>query len=87
MKLRDKQKRKMRPAALRAYIDSVQGRFKSKPGEKSVVQELVEERRAEKAKEDRDFNGAAAPVKHKRPASSLPAPNPSRSKRKSKSTG
>jgi AbrB family looped-hinge helix DNA binding protein len=36
----------------REYIDSFCGIFKQKPGEKSVVQELIEERRAEKAKED-----------------------------------
>jgi AbrB family looped-hinge helix DNA binding protein len=37
----------------REYIDSFCGIFKQKPGEKSVVLELMEERRAEKAKEDR----------------------------------
>jgi AbrB family looped-hinge helix DNA binding protein len=37
----------------REYIDSFCGVFKQKPGEKSVVQELLEERRVEKAKEDR----------------------------------
>ena len=36
------------------YINSFCGVFKQKPGEKSVVQELIEERRAEKAKEDRE---------------------------------
>ena len=36
------------------YINSFCGIFKLKPGEKSVVQELIEERRAEKAKEDRE---------------------------------
>jgi len=36
------------------YIDSFCGIFKQKPGEKSVVQELIEERRAEKEKEDRE---------------------------------
>ncbi len=36
------------------YINSFCGVFKQKPGEKSVVQELMEERRAEKAKEDRE---------------------------------
>jgi AbrB family looped-hinge helix DNA binding protein len=35
------------------YINSFCGIFKQKPGEKSVVQELIEERRAEKEKEDR----------------------------------
>ena len=34
------------------YIDSFCGIFQQKPGEKSVVQELIEDRRAEKAKED-----------------------------------
>ncbi len=38
----------------REYIDSFCGIFKQKPGEKSVVQELLEERRAEKEKEDRE---------------------------------
>jgi AbrB family looped-hinge helix DNA binding protein len=38
----------------REYIDSFCGVFKQKPGEKSVVQELIEERRAEKVKEDRE---------------------------------
>ena len=36
------------------YINSFCGIFKQKPGEKSVVQELIKERRAEKAKEDRE---------------------------------
>ena len=36
------------------YINSFCGIFKQKPGEKSIVQELIEERRAEKAKEDRE---------------------------------
>ncbi|HEX5398787.1 MAG TPA: AbrB/MazE/SpoVT family DNA-binding domain-containing protein [Verrucomicrobiae bacterium] len=39
----------------REYIDSFCGRFKLKPGEKSVVQELIEERRVEKTKEDRQI--------------------------------
>jgi len=38
----------------REYIDSFCGIFKQKSGEKSVVQELLEERRAEKEKEDRE---------------------------------
>ena len=37
----------------REYINSFCGIFKLKPGEKSAVQELLEDRRAEKAKEDR----------------------------------
>jgi AbrB family looped-hinge helix DNA binding protein len=36
----------------REYIDSFCGIFKQKPGEKSVVQELIEDRRAERQKED-----------------------------------
>jgi AbrB family looped-hinge helix DNA binding protein len=35
------------------YIDSFCGIFKQKPGEKSVVQEHLEERRAEHEKENR----------------------------------
>jgi AbrB family looped-hinge helix DNA binding protein len=38
----------------REYIDSFCGVFKQKSGEKSVVRELLEERRAEKEKEDRE---------------------------------
>jgi AbrB family looped-hinge helix DNA binding protein len=38
----------------REYISSFCGIYRQKPGEKSVVQELIEERRAEKAKEDRE---------------------------------
>ena len=38
----------------REYIDSFCGIFKLKPGEKSVVQELLEERRAEREREDRE---------------------------------
>ncbi len=36
------------------YINSFCGIFKQKPGEKSIVQGLLEERRAEKEKEDRE---------------------------------
>ena len=36
----------------RAYIHSFRGRFKKKPGEKSVVQEHLKERRAEREKEN-----------------------------------
>lgn len=35
------------------YISSFRGIFKSKPGEKSAVQELLEDRAAERAREDR----------------------------------
>jgi AbrB family looped-hinge helix DNA binding protein len=38
----------------REYIQSFCGIFKLKPGEKSVVQELLEERRAEREREDRE---------------------------------
>ena len=37
----------------REYIDSFCGIFKLKPGEKSVVQEHLEERRAEREKENK----------------------------------
>lgn len=40
-------------SVIREYIDSFCGIFKQNPGEKSVVQELIRERRAEKTKEDR----------------------------------
>jgi AbrB family looped-hinge helix DNA binding protein len=36
------------------YISSFRGVFKPRSGEKSVVQELLEERRAEKAREERE---------------------------------
>lgn len=35
------------------YISSFRGIFKLKPGEKSAVQELLEDRAAERAREDR----------------------------------
>ena len=38
----------------REYISSFRGIFKLKPGEKSVVQEHLAERRAEREKEDRE---------------------------------
>jgi AbrB family looped-hinge helix DNA binding protein len=37
----------------REYISSFRGMFKLKPGEKSVVQEHLEERRAERDRENR----------------------------------
>ena len=43
------------------YIDSFCGIFKLKPGEKSAVQELLEDRAAERAKENRK----AAEDRHK----------------------
>ena len=38
----------------REYISSFRGIFKLRPGEKSVVQEHLEERRAERDRENRD---------------------------------
>jgi hypothetical protein len=43
----------MSPAEMRKWIDSFCGIFKLKPGEKSVVQEHLEERRAERDRENR----------------------------------
>jgi len=40
---------------MRKLIHSFCGKFKLKPGEKSVVQELIEERREEKELEDAGF--------------------------------
>jgi AbrB family looped-hinge helix DNA binding protein len=37
----------------REFIDSFYGLFKAKPGEKSAVQELLEDRAKERAQEDR----------------------------------
>ena len=48
-----RRKNKLSPAEMRQHIRSFCGIFKLKPGEKSVVQEFIEERRAEKEKEDR----------------------------------
>lgn len=39
------------------FIDSFCGIFKSKPGEKSAVQELLQDRAAERAREDRKTAG------------------------------
>ena len=46
-------KKRVPPEQMRKHLRSFCGIFKQKPGEKSVVQELIEERRAEKAKENR----------------------------------
>jgi len=43
----------MSPTEMREHIDSFCGIFKQKPGEKSVVQELLEDRRAERDRENR----------------------------------
>jgi hypothetical protein len=46
-------RKKMSPAEMRKWIDSFCGIFKLKPGEKSVVQEHLAERRAERDRENR----------------------------------
>jgi hypothetical protein len=48
-------RKKITKTQMRKHISSFRGIFKRKAGEKSVVQELIEERRAEKEKEDREF--------------------------------
>ena len=48
-----RRKKKLSPAEMRKHIHSFCGIFKQKPGEKSVVQEHLEERRAEREKENR----------------------------------
>ena len=47
-------RKKISKAKMQKTISAFCGIFKQKPGEKSVVQELLEERRAEKEKEDRE---------------------------------
>jgi len=54
------------------FINSFCGIFKLKPGEKSAVQELLEDRAAERTKEDRDaaedrHQAPILPVKSNRP--------------------
>jgi len=49
-------RKKVSRAEMRKRISSFVGVFKQKTGKKSVVQELLEERRADKEKEDRDFH-------------------------------
>ena len=39
----------------REFISSFRGLFKLKPGEKSAVQELLEDRAKERAREDREL--------------------------------
>jgi hypothetical protein len=46
-------KKKLTRPELDRQIRAIQSLCRQKPGEKSVVQELIEERRAEKEKEDR----------------------------------
>ena len=48
-------KKKLSRAELDRQIRAIRLLCKQKPGEKSIVQELLEERRAEKEKEDREF--------------------------------
>lgn len=45
--------KKLNRADVRKQIDAFCGIFKQRPGEKSVVQELLEERRAERDRENR----------------------------------
>jgi hypothetical protein len=47
-----KRKKKLSPEQMLELIRSIQAKFKQKPGEKSVVQELLEERRAERDREN-----------------------------------
>ena len=49
-----RKKKMLSREALDKQIRAIQLLCKLKPGEKSMVQELIEERRAEKAKEDRE---------------------------------
>jgi len=46
-------RKKMSKTQMRRHIHSFCGIFKQKPGEKSVVQELIEERRAGRERENR----------------------------------
>jgi type I site-specific restriction-modification system R (restriction) subunit len=50
-----RQRKKLSREELDAQIRAMQSLCKQKPGEKSVVQELIEERLAEKEKEDREI--------------------------------
>ena len=49
-----KRKKRLSRRELDRQIRAIRSLCKQKPGEKSVVQELLEERRAEKEKEDRE---------------------------------
>jgi hypothetical protein len=51
------------PVEMRKHIHSFCGIFKQKPGEKSVVQEHLDERRAEKEKEGREFKYVGKEIK------------------------
>ena len=51
-------RKKFTAAQVEKQIRAIQSRCKQKPGEKSAVQELLEERRAEREKEDRDYPAA-----------------------------
>jgi hypothetical protein len=48
-------RKKISKAQMQKNISAFCGIFKQKPGEKSVVQEHLEERRAEREKENREF--------------------------------
>jgi hypothetical protein len=48
-----KSRKKISPAAMKKCIRAFCGVFKQKPGEKSVVQEHLEERRVERERENR----------------------------------
>jgi hypothetical protein len=63
-------KKKLSREVLDKQIRAVQLVCQLKPGEKSVVQELIEERRAEKAKEDRDLFIPCAGASSSTPAAS-----------------
>ena len=58
-----RRKKKLSPAEMRKHIHSFCGIFKLKPGEKSVVQELIEERRTEKKKEDHEFKSVEKEIR------------------------
>ena len=52
-------RKKISREEMKKRIDGFCGIFKQKPGEKSVVQELIEDRRAEKKKEDHELADSA----------------------------
>lgn len=55
-----RRKKKLSPEKVHELIHSMRGCLKRKPGEKSLVQELIEKRRAEKELEDRKFQRLAS---------------------------
>ena len=56
-------RKKISKAQMQKNISAFHGIFKQKPGEKSVVQELLEERRDEKEKEDHEFKPLEKEIK------------------------